>query len=146
MVELVNLGNARSTEFASVLSALQKDSKALQDIGITLSEMPTAVTVRSPPSRLNSSMVNLKKTVTWSFKQARTRFERLRNGHLVEARRRADNGPYEYRLPDELLNDNSQFIKLPTVAHVRQVLARRKETDLPCLPGECLHGRADRTP
>ena len=148
MVELVNLGNSRSKEFAMVLSALEKDNKALQDIGIALSEMTTAITVntRSPPARLNPSTVNLKRTTTWSFKQVRTRFERLRKGQLIEARRRADNGPYEYVLPDELLNDCSQFIKLPTVEHVRQALARRSETGLPRQPGECPHGGSDRTP
>lgn len=148
MVELVNLGNARSEEFKSVLSASKKDSKALRDIGIALSETTTAVTVnaRSPPCPRNSSSVNLKKTTTWSFKQARTRFERLRKSQLIEARRRADNGPYEYVLPDELRNDCSQFIKLPTVEHVRQALACRLEASLPRQTGVCPHRRADRTP
>jgi hypothetical protein len=82
MVELVNLGNPRSAEFETVLTSSQRDIKALRDIGIALSETKTTVTVnaRSPPHRWNSSPINLKKTTTWSFKQARTRFERLRKG------------------------------------------------------------------
>ena len=122
-VELVNLGNHRSQEFKTISDFYRSNSKSLDEIGIRVGTHSTHA--RSPPARQGVSGDDTTGSVGWSFKQARTRFERLRQLKLIDARRTAANGPYEYLLPEELRTDQSQFSHLPEFEDVQKHLGLR---------------------
>ena len=121
-LELVNLGNPRSPEFQAILGFCRSDPILLKKNGIRIE--PLSPHARSPPQDRKSAG-GASDSVTWSYKQARTRFERLRKSKLIEARRSVANGPYEYVLPEELRTDQSQFSHLPTVEAVQKHLVCR---------------------
>lgn len=136
-VELVNLGHVHSVEFRAVLSTSSGNPADLAEMGIVIGQsiQPVRFNSRAPPTpSADTPSVNLKKTVTWSFKQARTRFERLRKSNLIEARRKAANGPYEYVLPDELRSAQAPYAHLPSADAVRQALARQNAAVGPTSP------------
>ena len=52
-------------------------------------------------------------SATWSAKQVRAHFERLRRSGMITAEREHDNGPWQYELPEELTSRSSVFRGLP---------------------------------
>ena len=51
---------------------------------------------------------------SWTTKQTRTHFDRLRRENLLTAEREHANGPWRYVLPEELATANSAFLALPS--------------------------------
>lgn len=110
--ELADLGNVRSSMTLSLVDAAlsSSDTRAIQGLGL-LRRLPADP---SPRSLGREAIVPL--LVTWSMKQVRKRFDRLRRQGFIEAERvPPGNGPWVILLPEELRPLPGEFQGLPTV-------------------------------
>jgi hypothetical protein len=113
--EVADLGNIKSRLVREIVGYLHQFSEGYQRyvrMGL----------VRQPPSTSLFSDTKLPKLTSilrsWSPKQVRTQFQALRKSGLISGEREAGNGPWQYRLPEELEVSSSPFCTLPTVGEV----------------------------
>ncbi|MGO8752735.1 MAG: hypothetical protein ACLQNE_42885 [Thermoguttaceae bacterium] len=109
--ELADLGNLRSRAVRRLVEYLQQRPDGYERFG-------RMGLVRHPPRRddwARASRGSLTSRLRpWSVKQVRTHFDQLRRAGLVTAERDQANGPWHYRLPEELAGSSSIFRRLPT--------------------------------
>jgi hypothetical protein len=78
--------------------------------------------MRQPPSTsqfLDTTIPKLTSILRpWSSKQVRTQFDALRKSGLVSGERAAGNGPWQYRLAEEIELSTSPFRCLPPVSEI----------------------------
>ena len=56
---------------------------------------------------------------SWTAKQARSRFDRMRRDGFVDASRQPANGPWVYHIPEEYGQFPGEFQGLPSAEQVR---------------------------
>jgi hypothetical protein len=113
--EVADLGNVQSRLVRQLVECLLDQSDGQQrfrQMGL----------VRQPPAEdawRRAGINNLTGYLrAWSSKQVRTCFERLRRAGMITAERKRANGPWQYRLPEELMGPFSVFRGLPRVPAV----------------------------
>jgi hypothetical protein len=115
--ELADLGNRRSQLLAALIEYLQRTHDGYAHC-LQLGWQGSGITEREW-SRLPASELTERLT-TWSSKQVRTHFDRLKKTGLITARRLKANGPILYELPEELANANSPYSSLPSIDPLTQ--------------------------
>ena len=113
--EVADLGNVRSRlvrEIVGYLSDLPEGFERYTRMGL----------IRQPPSDSQFPETELPKLTSilrsWSPKQVRTQFDALRKSGLISGERQAGNGPWQYRLPEQIELSASPFRYLPPVNEV----------------------------
>jgi hypothetical protein len=113
--EIADLGNTRSRLVRELVSYFRQSPEGYQRyvrMGL----------IRKPPSDSQFPDVRLPSLTSalrsWSPKQVRTQFDSLQKSGLISGERKAGNGPWEYRLPEELQLSSSPFLTLPSVGEV----------------------------
>lgn len=125
--ELADLGNVRSSLASRLIDAamLSGDPEALSSLGL-FRRLPAGT---SPGSLDRGAIAGL--MVTWSMKQVRKRFDRLRREGFIEAERvPAGNGPWVIHLPEELKPLPGEFQGLPPVERVAEACLPRRVTPI----------------
>ena len=115
--ELADLGNIRSSKASRLIDAVLAagDFQLLRGLGL-IKRLPEGTT---PTSLGREGIAGL--MVTWSMKQVRQRFDRLRREGFIEAERfPAGNGPWVIQLPEELKPLPGEFQGLPPVERVAE--------------------------
>ena len=110
--ELTDLGNVHSRVLERLIEFLQRaDVGYPHYLRMGYSGEPIAERDwrRSPARDL------ARRLKSWSTKQVRTHFDRLRKRGLITAERQQANGPIHYEIPEELRNVQSPYSRLPTV-------------------------------
>jgi len=120
--QLADLGNPRSRILKSFVEKLLTDGNyaALQGLGVGVGhheEHSRRSGVPNPESVIS-------RLPTWSYKQVRTRFDRLHREGLLQAQRPRANGAMSYILPEEFQTARTQFAVLPEPDEVCRSLAQ----------------------
>lgn len=112
-LQLVDLGNPKSKTLKNLISSLREGGErdTLKSLGIKIE----LACPRGLPARDDL----IKQLPTWSYKQVRTRFERLKKRGLIETLRPLKNGSNVYVMPEELQTTISAFSSLPSHNDVR---------------------------
>lgn len=109
--EVADLGNVHSRVVRRLITCLQRQPDGYEQFG-------RLGLVRRPPARDRWTSEPLESLVSclrgWSVKQVRSHFDQLHRAGLISAERRQANGPWLYRLPEELTNRSMPFRALPT--------------------------------
>jgi hypothetical protein len=113
--EIADLGNIQSRlvrEIVGYLRNLPEGCERYVRMGL----------MRQPPSTsqfLDTTIPKLTSILRpWSSKQVRTQFDALRKSGLVSGERAAGNGPWQYRLAEEIELSTSPFRCLPPVSEI----------------------------
>jgi hypothetical protein len=109
--EVADLGNVHSRVVRRLITCLRRQPDGYEQfvrLGL----------VRRPPARDRWSSEPMEALVSclrgWSVKQVRSHFDQLHRASLISAERLQANGPWLYRLPEELTNRSMPFRGLPT--------------------------------
>jgi hypothetical protein len=140
--ELADLGNVRSLMTRALVDAAlsSNDLKSVQALGLRM-KLPPDTNLTS----LGRDAV-LPLLITWSMKQVRDRFDRLRRQGFIDAKRvPPGNGPWIMQLPEELKPLPSEFQGLPTIERITATV-RPGNVDSPRLPPASPRPRSDRSP
>lgn len=114
--EVADLGNVRSGMIHRMLDHLhQGDDGCEWYCRMGLVRRPTDPNAW-PTASVDSLVANLR---SWSVKQVRTHFDRLRRDGLITAERDHGNGPWRYELPEELTDASCPFRSLPPVTSLQ---------------------------
>ena len=109
--ELTELGNLNSKTLKDLVGYAVKcaDKSALKSLGLPA---PLIESVCNGALADNCKLT-LSKITSWTEKQIRTRFDRLKKDGLVDSQRPVLNGPIQYPIPTELADQRSPFVNLP---------------------------------
>jgi hypothetical protein len=113
---LADLGNVRSGEVRWLVDHLRRASNGIakfRKIGLVRPLPQDADWPSEDPTEL------CRQLLPWSIKQVRVHFGRLHEQGLIEAQRPQANGPWVYRLPEELTTPASAFRDLPKPEDLR---------------------------
>jgi hypothetical protein len=117
--ELTDLGNVRSRMVRQLIGFLQRQADGYERFG----RMGLA---RQPPDGHAWARAAVDDLIgylrPWSAKQVRTHFDELRRAGMITAERPRSNGPWCYKLPEELTGRSAAFRGLPSLR------ARRNRT------------------
>jgi len=114
--EVADLGNVRSGMIHRMLDYLRQGNDGYEwYCRMGLVRRPVDANAW-PTTSVDSLAANLR---SWSVKQVRTHFDRLRRDGLITAERNHGNGPWRYELPEELTDASCPFRSLPPVASLR---------------------------
>lgn len=121
--EVANLGNPHSMTLRELVKFLQQSANGFErfiQLGL----------VGKPPQRnqWNQQPIDalIERLQTWSPKQVRTHFDRLRREGLLTAERIPANGPLVYLLPENLSTMSSPFANLPPASEILAELSQSK--------------------
>ena len=115
--ELADLGNVRSSLASHLIDATIRTGDLREISGLGLIKRLPAGTM--PASLGKEAIARL--MITWSMKQVRNRFDRLRREGFIEAERvPAGNGSWVIHLPEELKPLPGEFQGLPPVERVAE--------------------------
>jgi hypothetical protein len=108
--EVVDLGNITSRTVRQLIEYLQQSEEGYEQF------LQLGLARRSPARRqwkeqASGSLAAL--LDSWTAKQVRTRFDRLRQRGLMTAERISPNGAFRYVLPESLSSDSNRFSVLP---------------------------------
>jgi len=115
--EVADLGNPRS----AITRALVGSILGLDDVGAfdamgLLRPLPAQYSLRGASMEDLVAMLR-----SWTAKQARSRFDRMRRDGLVDASRQPANGPWVYQIPEEYGQFPGEFQGLPSAEQVRGI-------------------------
>lgn len=114
--EVADLGNVRSGLIHRMLDYLHQGDDGYEWYRrMGLVRRPVDANAWSTTS-VDSLASNLR---SWSVKQVRTHFDRLRRDGLITAERDHGNGPWRYELPEELTDASCPFRSLPPVTSLQ---------------------------
>lgn len=108
--EVADLGNITSRTVRQLIEYLQQSAAGYEPF------LQLGLIRHSPPQRqwTRQSAGSLAALLeSWSAKQVRTCFDRLRKLELLTAERAPENGPYHYVLPESLSAASNRFSELP---------------------------------
>ncbi len=109
--EIADLGNSRSgmvRRLIEYLKRIDNGYEMYERMGHTRRVAPRAGWHRGSADSLASSLL------TWSAKQVRSHFDRLQRSGYIVAERPRPNGPWLYKLPEELTAYNNPYQRLLT--------------------------------
>ena len=113
--EVADLGNTRSRTVRQMIVFLKRQPDGYQ----RFRRMGLA---RRPPDQEAWRGAEVEALIAylrpWSVKQVRTHFEQLRRTGMIAAEREHTNGPWRYKLPEELGRRSSAFAWLPGVQEI----------------------------
>lgn len=107
--ELADLGNVRSDAFRRLLNSTREwgRDRFSERLGLKL-RLPPEFCWPTEQAALEPYLLS------WSYKQVRDRFGRLRKDGFISAERHPANGPLRYLIPEEILVSASPYDLLPT--------------------------------
>lgn len=113
--EIADLGNIRSRLVREIVKYLRELPEGFENytrMGLIRQSPPYSQFAETEIPRLTSILRS------WSAKQVRTQFDALRKSGLISGEREAGNGPWQYRLPEQIELSASPFRCLPPVSEV----------------------------
>jgi hypothetical protein len=113
--ELTDLGNVRSGAVRRLVEYLRRERNGYEwyyRLGLVSRPPELRAWARIPVDRLLGLLRS------WSFKQVRNHFDRLRRDGLITAERAHRNSPWRYELPEELTDVSSPFGDLPPTSEL----------------------------
>lgn len=108
--EITDLGNVHSQLVKQAVDWLRRRPDGynrFRRMGLVRQPPIESAFMKSEPQRLTMMLRS------WSPKQVRTQFDALRKSGLITGERKAGNGSWEYRIPEELNAVSSPFDNLP---------------------------------